>query len=269
MATRRQTNANRENAKRSTGPKTAEGKAKVRYNAMQHGLLAEAALLPDEDEATFRSFSKKIAEELAPVGEMESLLVEQVINTLWRLRRLSQVEAGLFVRESAAQAEEHHRAQAQALEVSVEEWLCEQSVLTSRQPIRILNEDQHQDALAGAAAAAALQQTELARLGGTFARDAQGGDTFSKLARYETTLRRALERALRASRILEPVAPRADRPFPRGTRLPARRATAQSAQACATDRHQPVSPVTRPTGKRSCATQRAAHPERRTSTRSS
>src|SRR5712691_9500059 len=97
MASPRQINANRENAKRSTGPKTAAGKAKVRYNAMKHGLLAEAALLPDEDEATFREFVRTITTDLQPDGEMESMLVERIINTLWRLRRLSQVEAGLFV----------------------------------------------------------------------------------------------------------------------------------------------------------------------------
>ena len=56
MATVNQINANRENAKRSTGPRSRAGKANVRYNAMKHGLLAEAALLPDEDEATFREF---------------------------------------------------------------------------------------------------------------------------------------------------------------------------------------------------------------------
>jgi hypothetical protein len=97
MTTISQINANRENAKRSTGPRTAAGKANVRYNAMKHGLLAEAALLPDEDEATFREFVQRITTDLQPEGEMEAILAERIINTLWRLRRASQVEAGLFV----------------------------------------------------------------------------------------------------------------------------------------------------------------------------
>jgi hypothetical protein len=196
MSTEKQTKANRENAKSSTGPRTPEGKANVRYNAMKHGLLAEAALLPDEDEATFRDFTDRITAELRPVGAMEATLVEQIINSLWRLRRVSQVEAGLFVREDAAQAEEHFRSNARALEVSVDEWLAEQSVLTSRQPVRILNEEWHQEALAFAEEAAAVQQTALGRLGGTFARHAQAGDAFSKLARYETSINRTLERKL-------------------------------------------------------------------------
>jgi hypothetical protein len=57
MATQRQIEANRKNAKRSTGPKTTDGKAKVKYNALKHGLLADAALLPDEDEAAFCELS--------------------------------------------------------------------------------------------------------------------------------------------------------------------------------------------------------------------
>lgn len=196
MSTEKQTKANRENAKSSTGPRTPAGKVNVRYNAMKHGLLAEAALLPDEDEATFRNFTNRITAELRPVGAVEEALVEQISNGLWRLRRVSQVEAGLFVREDAAQVEEHFRSSARALEVSVDEWWAEQSVLTSRQPIRILNEEWHQEALAFAQEAAKVQQTTLGRLGGTFARHAQTGDAFSKLARYETSLNRTLERKL-------------------------------------------------------------------------
>jgi hypothetical protein len=44
---RRETNAR--NAQRSTGPKTPEGKATIRLNALKHGLLSQDILLPDED----------------------------------------------------------------------------------------------------------------------------------------------------------------------------------------------------------------------------
>ena len=154
---------------------------------MKTGLLAEAALLPDEDEATFRDFTSKITADLHPVGELESILVERVVNTLWRLRRLSQVEAGLFVRESALDAEERFRADARALEVMADEWLAEQSVRTSRQPVQILNEERHQEANVLADQAAAVHSTPLGQLGASFARDAAAGNAFSKLARYETT----------------------------------------------------------------------------------
>jgi hypothetical protein len=41
----KQTQANRRNAQKSTGPKTPEGKAAVRHNALKHGLLAERVLV--------------------------------------------------------------------------------------------------------------------------------------------------------------------------------------------------------------------------------
>ena len=37
--------ANRHNAEKSTGPKTAEGKAIVAQNAVKHGLLARTAVI--------------------------------------------------------------------------------------------------------------------------------------------------------------------------------------------------------------------------------
>ena len=197
MASLKQINANRENAKRSTGPRTPEGKARVRYNAMSHGLLAEAALLPDEDEATFRTFSDGIKKALAPVGEIESLLVERIINLSWRLRRVSQVEAGLFVYGQAVNAEERHRADARAMEIRREDWERELSILTTSEPFRILNEEMHQEARAHTEHAVAVQRTPLAELGAAFARDAATDTAFSKLSRYETTLSRDLDRTMR------------------------------------------------------------------------
>jgi hypothetical protein len=51
MTSDKQGAANRRNAQKSTGPKTPEGKAAVRLNAMKHGLLSKDVLLPGEDES--------------------------------------------------------------------------------------------------------------------------------------------------------------------------------------------------------------------------
>ncbi len=96
MTSSKQVQANRRNALKSTGPKTAEGKAVVRLNAMKHGLLSQEILLPEEDEAAFAELGERLRAELQPVGELESALVDRIIAAQWRLRRLSRVEAGIF-----------------------------------------------------------------------------------------------------------------------------------------------------------------------------
>ena len=54
MTSDKQGAANRRNALKSTGPKTPEGKAAVRLNAMKHGLLSKDVLLPGEDESALK-----------------------------------------------------------------------------------------------------------------------------------------------------------------------------------------------------------------------
>ena len=48
MTSQRQIEANRKNAARSSGPKSAEGKAKVARNALKHGLAGHGVILPGE-----------------------------------------------------------------------------------------------------------------------------------------------------------------------------------------------------------------------------
>jgi hypothetical protein len=90
--------ANRRNAQKSTGPRTAEGKALAARNATRHGLLSTEALLPDDDLAIFEAFAGALRAELAPGGELEGLMVDRVVACAWRLRRAGTVEAGAFIR---------------------------------------------------------------------------------------------------------------------------------------------------------------------------
>ena len=96
MATPARHAANRQNALRSTGPRTAEGKAVACQNARTHGLLSRQVLLPDENKARLIALGEHFLAELAPVGELETLLVERIIVCTWRLRRLHRVEAEVF-----------------------------------------------------------------------------------------------------------------------------------------------------------------------------
>ena len=99
MTSEKKAEANRRNALKSTGPKTPEGKAAVRLNALKHGLLSQETLLPGEDEEALRELGERLRDELQPVGELENLLVDRIVAAYWRLRRLGRVEAGIFAWE--------------------------------------------------------------------------------------------------------------------------------------------------------------------------
>ena len=70
MTSEKQIEANRQNARKSTGPRTPEGKAAVRLNALRHGLCSEEILLPGEDEEALRELDEYLRAELQPVGEI-------------------------------------------------------------------------------------------------------------------------------------------------------------------------------------------------------
>jgi hypothetical protein len=90
--------ANRRNALRSTGPRTAAGKAVSSRNALRHGLTARATVVLDEDPQDFERLRAELWTELAPRDAREELLVETVVQAAWRMRRAWRAEARLFNR---------------------------------------------------------------------------------------------------------------------------------------------------------------------------
>jgi hypothetical protein len=91
MSTKAQTKANRQNAQKSTGPRTAEGKDVVSQNAVKHGLFAES-VIKGENEADYEAFHDKMLAELAPVGMVEFMLAERVVSLWWRLKRAERMQ---------------------------------------------------------------------------------------------------------------------------------------------------------------------------------
>lgn len=88
MPSAKQEAANRENAQRSTGPKSADGKATSSRNAVRHGVFARVATLPAEEQAEFDKLIAHLEEDLRPVGALEIILVEKIALAIWRNRRL-------------------------------------------------------------------------------------------------------------------------------------------------------------------------------------
>ena len=84
---------NRANAAHSTGPRTAEGKAKSKDNSFKHGLYSSELVLPDEDPAELDELRATLRAEHQPANETEDILVNEIAENFWRLRRMRNLEA--------------------------------------------------------------------------------------------------------------------------------------------------------------------------------
>jgi hypothetical protein len=96
MTSYRQIEANRRNALKSTGPKTEAGKQVSRCNAVRHGLTAETVLSALEDAEDYKAFEAAISADYDAQSAVERELVLRLASILWRLRRATSMEAGLF-----------------------------------------------------------------------------------------------------------------------------------------------------------------------------
>ncbi|MCX5644073.1 MAG: hypothetical protein NTZ17_05230 [Phycisphaerae bacterium] len=96
MTSAAQVLANRSNAQKSTGPRTAQGKAVVSQNAVKHGLLAQEVVIKGEDPGEFEFYRDQMLGELAPVGQMEAMLAARVVSLSWRLQRAEQLQGAAF-----------------------------------------------------------------------------------------------------------------------------------------------------------------------------
>ena len=110
MSSEARIEANRENAKKSTGPRTQEGKDNSRRNALRHGLAAEHIAIFDEDPEDFLRFHADMLETMTPLGEDERMLADRVIMGNWRLRRVWRMEAAAMNEAALKLARERGRS---------------------------------------------------------------------------------------------------------------------------------------------------------------
>jgi len=96
MSSLRQIEANRRNALLSTGPATDDGKRKSRQNAVRHGLTAETVIDALEDADDYAAFQMAVTADYDPQSAVERELVLRLASLLWRLRRATAIETGLF-----------------------------------------------------------------------------------------------------------------------------------------------------------------------------
>jgi hypothetical protein len=96
MTSLRQLEANRENARRSTGPRTDEGKRVSRRNALRHGLAAETVIEILEDPDDYKAFEANIIADYDARTAVERELVLRLASLLWRIRRATGIETDLL-----------------------------------------------------------------------------------------------------------------------------------------------------------------------------
>jgi hypothetical protein len=98
MASPAQTLANRDNAQRSTGPKTQEGKQSASRNAIRHGLTGTQIVIPGEDSAAYEDLRQGLHRSHQPANEAERILVDQIAANSWRLMRAHRVETAFLAK---------------------------------------------------------------------------------------------------------------------------------------------------------------------------
>ena len=95
-ATKKQIKANQQNAKKSTGPKTEEGKAVVSQNGTKFGLFSKKIVVKSkyhvEDRVDYELLIEDLRSELNPQTFFQEYLIKKIANTIWRTQRVALAE---------------------------------------------------------------------------------------------------------------------------------------------------------------------------------
>ena len=186
MATKRQIAANRRNARRSTGPKSAAGKAASSANALRHGLAAaRAVVLPDEDADAYERLRQGVIADLDPAGALQEALAQRIVVLLWRLDRAARLEAELFV---------HGRLAVQRKEVAAS--ALRESAAAGLTALLGEADGRRREARFEAKRAIDADIRAQAPSAQVLVEREESAKAFDRLARHEGTLQRALNRTL-------------------------------------------------------------------------
>jgi hypothetical protein len=165
MTSQNRIDANRRNALLSTGPRSASGKFKARYNALWHGAFAADLLLPGEDPRAFASLRRKLRNFYRPANEEEEIIVNRIVLCAWRLQRLAATETRILLAEARAVSSDARFIRATTAAV--------------------LHRDESDD-----------DSETCDPIATAWMRDANSGNVLVKLARYQHALERSFYRSI-------------------------------------------------------------------------
>jgi hypothetical protein len=169
-----QTNANRENAQKSTGPRTSQGKANSSRNATTHGFTGTGnPFHPGEEPEEFIAIRLDHFTRYQPVGPAEEQLIDRIAAAQWRLGRVFSHEAAIH-RSCFYAIDATDRFRARRYEES------KADAIEAGEPIPEPPELPGPEYLAGRA----------------FSVDCNGPNAIAKLVRYETAIERSIDRSI-------------------------------------------------------------------------
>ena len=197
MTSFRQLEANRRNARLSTGPVTEDGKKQSRKNAVRHGLTAETVIDSLEDADDYAAFELAVTSDYDAQSAVERELVLRLASLLWRLRRATAIESGLFNIQAKQLLQFRDRRQAhQSRERTIERlWSNAADPLDHETAC----DGEHSDATS-----ARGETSEIGRLTGAFLRLSHlPSCPLDRLSRYEATLWRQACQTLFSLQIMQ------------------------------------------------------------------
>jgi hypothetical protein len=142
MATQAQIEANRRNAEKSTGPQSAEGKAKSSRNRLSHGFNSTVVLMENENKTEFNLLYTDLANHFQPLGPDEEILLEKMVNGQWQSLRACRLQIlalnasptdsgympkdlGLLIRYQQSADRNYYKARTELLKAQKERPNCE------------------------------------------------------------------------------------------------------------------------------------------------
>ncbi len=188
MISQKQAAANRLNSKKSTGPKTPEGKNKVSQNAVTHGLTSKRPVLDIEDTAEFRGFVNELLDQLDPTNPLEFFFAKRASCQAWRIQRAQCYETLILDKliKSASQTDKTKPNDV----VGADPRVCPDTSATRPPKTKITDYIEVDPGLLGE------NEDPKSLLGQALMDDFRYHWTLDKLARYETRLENSMIRCL-------------------------------------------------------------------------
>jgi hypothetical protein len=96
LISEKQQQANHQNAQKSTGPSTPEGRNAVRLNALTYGLRTRETILPLENPKEYSDLWDELDAEWQPQTRTERCYLETMVTSQWLLKRIAGSESRIY-----------------------------------------------------------------------------------------------------------------------------------------------------------------------------